>query len=239
LLLLLPLPLPPLDVIVEVVLISGAFPRCAQAKKKNRKKAKAEAEKIQVDDDDALLEAALGEKQRILTTIERKREEAMGEDFARRLQEKEWAAADAAAAAIARGSESSAGGGAAQGGDDADLAAAIALSMGGTGGGSSAAATAVDLRTAQDQEYAAALARDLQRQTEVVRANTPAGDEELRLMRERRAKAAEARLVQNQQQDASTLLCDQCGGTLGADRFSRDEKRFCSTACVRAYAARQ
>ena len=49
-----------------------------QAKKKNRKNAKAQAEKRQaVDEDDAVLEAALGEKQRLLTAIERKREELL------------------------------------------------------------------------------------------------------------------------------------------------------------------
>ena len=43
-----------------------------QAKKKNRKNAKAEAEKQQaVDEDDAVLEAALGEKQRLLITYPR------------------------------------------------------------------------------------------------------------------------------------------------------------------------
>ena len=107
-----------------------------------------------------------------------------------------------------------------------ELAAAIAMSLG-AGGGS--------LRSAQDQEYAAGLARDLQRQSEVVRADSAAGDQDLRLMRERRAKAAEARLVQ-QAAAASGPSCAQCGAVLGADRFSRDEQTFCSTACVRQYA---
>ena len=63
-----------------------------QAKKKNRKKAKAAAEVSHVvDEDDAVLEAALETKQRLLTMIERKREDAMGQDLARRLQEEEWA----------------------------------------------------------------------------------------------------------------------------------------------------
>ena len=74
-----------------------------QAKKKNRKNAKTDAAKQQaMDEDDAVLEAALGEKQRLLTAIERKREDAMGQDLARRLQEEEWAAADAGAAAVSR-----------------------------------------------------------------------------------------------------------------------------------------
>jgi hypothetical protein len=204
-----------------------------QAKKKNRKNAKVEAEKRQVtDEDDAVLEAALGEKQRLLTAIERKREDAMGQDFARRLQEEEWAAADAGAAAVSRNSAANP----AHSDGDAELAAAIALSL---GAGADGVTPSADLRTAQDQEYAEALARDLQRQTEVVRASTASGDEELRLMRERRARAAEARLKQHQASTPAEPTCSQCGEVLGAERFSRDEKTFCSTSCVRVYASQQ
>lgn len=204
-----------------------------QAKKKNRKNGKAETEKKQaIDEDDAVLEVALGEKRRLLTVIERKREDAMGQELARRLQEEEWAAADAGAAAVSRTHAPAHVDG------DAELAAAIALSLG--GGGAGVAIPGIDLRAAQDQEYAAALARDLQRQTEAVRASTASGDEELRLMRERRARAAETRL--NQQQVSATaepILCHQCGVVLSADRFSRDEYKFCSTSCVRKYAGGQ
>ncbi len=204
-----------------------------QAKKKNRKNAKTDAAKQQaMDEDDAVLEAALGEKQRLLTAIERKREDAMGQDLARRLQEEEWAAADAGAAAVSRTRVPIP----AHSDGDAELAAAIALSLGAVDEG---VTPGVDLRTAQDQEYAEALARDLQRQTEVVRASTPSGDEQLRLMRERRAKAAETRLKQQQANAAAKLTCSQCGEVLGAERFSRDERTFCSTSCVRIYASQQ
>lgn len=204
-----------------------------QAKKKNRKNAKAQAEKRQaVDEDDAVLEAALGEKQRLLTAIERKREDAMGQDLARRLQEEEWAASDAAAAAASRTHAADL----ARSDGDAELAAAIALSL---GAGTEGVTPGVDLRTTQDQEYAEALARDLQRQTEVVRASTASGDEELRLMRERRARAAEARLKQQQASASAEPTCSQCGEALSAERFSRDEKTFCSTSCVRVYANQQ
>ena len=204
-----------------------------QAKKKNRKNGKTELEKNQVvDEDDAVLEVALGEKQRLLTMIERKREDAMGQELARRLQEEEWATADAGTAAFSRAHAQTHIDG------DAELAAAIALSLG--GGGEGVAIPGIDLRAAQDQEYAAALARDLQRQTEAVRASTASGDEDLRLMRERRARAAETRLNQQQASAiAEPVLCHQCGFVLGADRFSRDEYRFCSTSCVRKYASGQ
>lgn len=179
-----------------------------------------------------MLEVALGEKQRLLTMIDRKREDAMGQDLARRLQEEEWAAADAAAAAVSRRDSSNP----AHTDGDAELAAAIALSLGDGYSGTNVATSNVDLRSAQDQEYAEALAQDLQRQSEVVRANTASGDDELRLMRERRAKAAEARL---KHQQAQPMVCSECDSMLGGERFSRDEKIFCSTACVRLYASRQ
>ena len=145
------------------------------------------------DQDDAVLEEALGEKKRMMTAIERKREAAAGLNLARALQEEEWAAA-----AAEEGERQAATAEPVNAGNaDTELERAIALSLGGE----------------DDSDIAAP-------------------EDDLHQMRERRRRAAEARLAVVQSDSAD--VCE-CGVVLSGEYFSRDGRRFCSTACVQRF----
>jgi len=93
-----------------------------------------------------------------------------------------------------------------------------------------ATAEAVNAGNADDTELERAIALSLGGEDD---SDSAAPEEDLHQMRERRRRAAEARREAVVQSDSADVC--ECGVVLSGEYFSRDGRRFCSTACVQRF----